>query len=342
MKHTLVLVLAFGALAFSAGLVLRGDGEPSGGAATKAAGAEPISAPLGAPGYLYGPIPPLPEPPPLDAAKVALGRRLFHDANLSSDRTISCATCHDLSAGGDDGLPVSIGVGGAAGERNSPTVLNSGFNFRQFWDGRAATLEEQVDGPILGAVEMDMQWDEIVERLSEDRRYVRDFEDLYSSAPTPAGVKDALATFERSLVTSNSPFDRYLRGDAAALSAEALRGYELFREVGCTTCHQGVNAGGNMFQPLGAFERFFAEKEVEATADAVHPAGVGTELFKVPGLRNVALTAPYFHDGSVATLDEAVRVMARYQLGVVLERADIERIAAFLESLTGELPPSAQ
>ncbi len=287
------------------------------------------------------PILPVPMPE-LDARKVALGRRMFHDASLSRDGTIACASCHDIENGGDDGRVVSLGVGGARGALNSPTVLNSGFSFRQFWDGRAKTLEEQVSGPLEHPSEMGMEWPVLLERLAADPGYAAAFRDLYGGPPTRAGLEDAFATFERSLATPDSPFDRWLLGDEHALSATAREGYELFLSLGCVTCHQGVNAGGNMFQPMGKMSDYFVERGTPLTpADLGRFNVTGAELdrhsFKVPTLRNVELTAPYFHDGSVPTLAEAIQVMAHVQLGEKLEASEVERLVAFLCALTGRL-----
>lgn len=282
------------------------------------------------------PIGPLPEVGEQDEGLVALGQRLFHDPSLSRDGKISCASCHDIQSGGDDGRSVSIGVGGQRGDRNAPTVLNSRWNPIQFWDGRARTLEEQVDGPIQHPKEMGMTWDEVVRVLESDQAYVADFQKVFSTRPSPDGVRIAIAEFERSLITYGSPFDRYSRGDADAMNAVAIRGYETFIRVGCITCHQGVNVGGNMKQPLGRMEGYF--KQESETSDH---EGDRSPLFRVPPLRNVELTSPYLHDGSLPTLEIAVRVMARYQLGEKLEDEDVNDIVEFLKSLTGNLPPSA-
>jgi len=290
-------------------------------------------------------IRPIPPPIALDERKVHLGRRLFTDPGLSKDGTISCASCHDLELGGADGRTRPVGIGGQIGEVNTPTVLNSRFSFRQFWDGRAATLEEQIDGPLEHPAEMGASWEEVLARLSGDPSYGAAFAEAYPGGVTRANVKDAIATFERSLVTPDSPFDKFLRGDAEALGAEALRGYELFQSYGCVGCHQGVALGGNMFQRLGVVRDYFADRGDVTRADLGRFNVTGREadrhVFKVPTLRNVALTAPYFHDGSAASLDDAVRVMARYQLGREIPAADRAAIVAFLRSLTGELPESS-
>jgi len=293
---------------------------------------------------VFSPITPVPEAVPLDRRKVVLGDRLFHETQLSSDGSISCASCHDLSTGGDDGRRVSVGVGGAEGELNAPTVLNSGFNFRQFWDGRAATLEEQVDGPLQHPAEMANTWDKVLAFLSADARYAKDFQDAYADGITPVNLRDALATYERSLFTPNSRFDRWLRGDAAALTTEESEGYRLFVQVGCATCHQGVNVGGNMFQTMGHARDYFASRGQDKPADLGRFNVTGDDAdkhkFKVPSLRNVELTAPYLHDGSAATLEEAVQVMASYQIGQPLKEIEVSRLVAFLLTLTGESPPA--
>jgi cytochrome c peroxidase len=286
------------------------------------------------------PITPIPLVSHLDRNKVALGRRLFSDAQLSGNGAIACAHCHDLSRGGVDGLPRSVGIGGAIGDINAPTVFNSGFNFRQFWDGRAATLEEQIDGPLLNPKEMGANWTEVDFRLRQDAAYRRAFAALYPTGITPDNVRDAIATFERSLTTPNAKFDRYLRGEKNSLDGDEFAGYLLFKKLGCITCHQGMNVGGNVYEKLGLFENYFEHR------GNVQPVDYGRYNltrhesdryeFRVPSLRNVALTAPYFHDASAATLEDAVVIMAKYQLGVTLHRDETAKIVKFLNTLTGE------
>lgn len=278
----------------------------------------------------------------LDPRKVALGDRLFHDVRLSRDSSISCATCHDLAQGGADGARYSTGVDGAIGDINTPTVLNSRFQFHLFWDGRATSLEEQIDGPLHSPTEMASDWAEVLRRIAADADYRSDFERAYAEGITAETVKDAVATFERSLVTPDSPFDRFLRGDERALTREQREGWALFQDLGCVTCHQGVNLGGNSFQALSVDGRYFVDRGGEITkADLGRFNVTGLERdrhrFKVPTLRNVALTAPYLHDGTAATLEDAVRVMARYQLGVELMDDEVASVVAFLHSLTGTL-----
>ncbi len=277
------------------------------------------------------PIVPIPALDDLDPKTVALGERLFHDPQLSRDGTISCASCHDIATGGDDGLRLSVGIGGKVGDRNAPTVLNTRFNSRQFWDGRATSLEAQVDGPIEHPKEMGSSWENVIATLAADPGYTQAFLDTFGTPPDVEHVREALAVFERSLITPNGPFDRYLAGDEDAIDDKAKRGYEVFVQTGCVACHQGVNVGGNMLQSLGRMRDYFTS---ENESESPEPANA---LFKVPSLRNVAQTAPYFHDGSVATLDDAIRIMARFQLGIDLDDDEVSDIASFLASLSGEL-----
>jgi cytochrome c peroxidase len=290
--------------------------------------------------FVNEPIQPLPQPLSLDPRTVALGKRLFHDPTLSADGTVSCATCHDLAQGGEDGRTQSIGVGGAVGEVNAPTVLNAAFNFKQFWDGRAGTLEEQVSGPLLNPKEMASDWSTVLATLRNDAEYAQAFDAIYPDGLTETNVRDALATFQRALVTADARFDRYLRGEIGAISAIERDGYELFKELGCVTCHQGVAIGGNMFQTFGKMADYFADRGNIQPADLGRFNVTGKESdrykFKVPSLRNVALTAPYFHDGQAETLEEAVQIMARYQLGEELDEPDLQALVAFLHTLTGE------
>lgn len=289
------------------------------------------------------PIRPIPAVLPLDGRKVALGRRLFHDARLSKDGTVSCASCHSLDLGGADGKAVSKGMDGVAGTRNTPTVFNASQNFKQFWDGRADTLEHQIDEPLLNPTEMAATWDSVIAVIRTDALYVAEFGGAYPDGVAPKNVRDAIATFERSLLTPNSRFDRFLRGEMEAITPDELRGYTLFKDVGCTSCHQGVNVGGTMFQTLGRMSDYFESHGGAAAADLGRFKVTGREedryRFKVPTLRNVALTPPFLHDGSVATLDAAVILMAKYQLGVELPEADVKDIVKFLHSLTGVYTP---
>lgn len=284
---------------------------------------------------------PLPPPPALRPERVALGARLFSDTRLSVDDSHACISCHRFDLGGADGRPVSIGILGRKGGINAPSVFNSGLNFVQFWDGRALTLQEQVAGPLHNPVEMGASWPLVIERLNDDENMRKAFAVAYSDGVTAANIADAIATFEQSLHTLDSPFDRFLRGDTSALDDLALTGYQRFRDLGCISCHQGALLGGNMFQKFGVLGDYFAGR-TPTTADLGRYNVTGREedrhVFKVPGLRNVALTAPYFHDGSATTLESAVDIMGRYQLGRDLAQDDVKAIVAFLHSLTGQIP----
>jgi cytochrome c peroxidase len=284
---------------------------------------------------------PIPLPSPLDARRVALGEKLFHDTMLSMDRTISCASCHSLRTGGADQRSTALGINGAVGPINSPTVFNCALNFQYFWDGRAATLEEQVNGPVSAESEMGgASWELVVERAKKDDHYPTTFAAIYQDGITPDNIRNAIATYERSLTTPNSPFDRYLRGDKEAISVEAEGGYRMFIEYGCASCHQGVGIGGNMYQVFGVMGDYFAERGNVNHSDLgrynVTQQDEDKFVFRVPSLRNVARTGPYFHDGLTNTLESAVRVMARYQLGRELDGREVKMFVAFLESLTGE------
>ena len=284
-----------------------------------------------------GPFSPIALSQHLDSRKVALGERLFHDARLSIDGTVACANCHALNKGGADAQALPRGVRGQMGSINTPTVFNSALNFRQFWDGRADSLEAQVDGPLHNPLEMASTWAQAITAIQADNAYRNEFAALYPEGIEPASVRDAIATFERSLFTPNARFDQFLRGNPGALNEAELAGYRLFKQIGCTSCHQGVAIGGNMYQKLGIMEDYFGKR---ANPDPGRFKLTQREedryFFKVPSLRNVAVTAPYLHDASAATLEEAVSIMARYQLGKTLDGTEISNIVAFLRTLTGE------
>ena len=292
--------------------------------------------------YINEPIQPVPLSIELSRQKVSLGQKLFNDPRLSRNGTISCASCHNLAKGGTDQLPVSRGMDDALGEVNAPTVFNSGLSFKQFWDGRADTLEDQVEGPLHNSKEMDApEWPEVLSHLSSDAAYAASFSSLYpQEGITRTTVKNAIATFERSLITPNSRFDKYLRGDDNAITDQEKEGYRLFKDLGCVVCHQGVAVGGNMFQTFRKFGDYFADRGNVKKADLGRFNVTGQERdrykFKVPSLRNVEVTHPYFHDGTAQTLDKAVQVMAKYQLGMELPQNEIDAITAYLKTLTGE------
>ena len=288
------------------------------------------------------PIRPLPLEVDVDARKAELGNILYHDVRLSSDNTVSCATCHGLNTAGVDNKQYSEGVQGQLGGVNAPTVYNAVFNFVQFWDGRAATLAEQAAGPPLNPVEMASQsFDEIIAKLQADKQLTEAFTAVYPDGWNEANITDAIEAFEMTLITPNSRFDQYLRGNDEALTAEELEGYALFKKYNCATCHVGVNLGGESYELKGLRRHYFADRNTELTAEddgryKVTQDERDRHRFKVPGLRNVALTWPYYHDGSQASLKEAVCKMGTYQSGVELTDHEEELIVAFLNTLTGE------
>ena len=296
---------------------------------------------LGNTGFCAEPIEPLPTLIHVDPGKVALGKRLFHDPRLSKDGTVSCASCHDLASGGDDGEVVSVGVSGRTGLVNAPTVFNVGFNVAQFWDGRAETLEEQIDGPIQNDIEMGSLWPDVVAKLEDDKEYPTLFARAYpDQGISRETIKDAIAEFERSLITPNSPFDKWLNGDEQALTREEKRGYERFKHYGCSSCHQGKNVGGNMFQIFGVLNDYFGQRGNITKADLGRFNVTGNSedqhAFKVPSLRMAVHTAPYLHDGSAKTLRDAVDAMFEFQLGRTAPDSDKEAIVAFIKTLAGE------
>jgi len=290
---------------------------------------------------LNEPIKPLPALANQDPARVVLGRQRVHDPRLSANGRVSCASCHRADHGGADAGVRSVGFAGQATGVNAPTVLNAALNFRQFWNGRADTLEQQINMVIQNPVEMGSVWADVVRKVSQDENYGRAFKAAYPEGVTPGTIQNAIASYERTLLTPNSRFDRYLRGDSNAISTTEKAGYLKFKQYGCIACHQGVNVGGNMFQKFGVMGDYFASRGESTEADLgrylVTREPADEHVFKVPSLRNVALTAPYFHDGSAKTLDAAVDVMFRYQLGRVAAPEDKAAIIQFLNTLTGDL-----
>eukprot|EP01029_Cantina_marsupialis_P006989 TRINITY_DN177098_c0_g1_i2.p1 TRINITY_DN177098_c0_g1~~TRINITY_DN177098_c0_g1_i2.p1 ORF type:complete len:302 (-),score=42.26 TRINITY_DN177098_c0_g1_i2:20-925(-) len=278
-------------------------------------------------------ITPIPQKLDYNLEKAKLGKKLFFDTRLSKDKTISCASCHDLKNGGDDGLQFSFGVNGKEGNVNAPTVLNSFFNFRQFWDGRAKDLKEQAAGPIENPIEMAHSFIDVIKELKKTS-YKTKFKELYSNGITKQNIVDALAEFEKTLITPNSRFDQYLLGDIGAISKYEKEGFELFKNKGCISCHHGVNIGGNHYNKFGAFSSI--ESKSLGRYD-ITKNEVDKYYFKVPTLRNIELTSPYFHDGREYDLKKAVEIMALVQLGRPITEEEINKIVAFLKTLTGEL-----
>lgn len=278
----------------------------------------------------------------VDQEKVALGFALFHDTRLSVDNTVSCASCHDLSTAGVDNHQYSHGVDDQVGGVNAPTVYNAVYNFVQFWDGRAKTLADQAAGPPLNPIEMaSTSFDEIIAKLQADKPFAKAFTAVYPDGLTEANITDAIEEFERTLITPNSRFDKWLRGDNKAITADELAGYELFKKYDCATCHVGPNLGGQSYELMGLRRHYFADRGLELTVED-NGRFKETQLerdrhrFKVPGLRNVEHTWPYYHDGTRETLEDAVRDMGIYQSGVELTSLEVDQITSFLKTLTGE------
>ncbi|ALI02535.1 cytochrome b6 [Pseudomonas sp. FW306-02-F02-AA] len=286
------------------------------------------------------PLKPLPPVPVQDPQRVELGRQLFNETRLSVNNSLSCASCHHLEKGGADNKQFSIGFDGKPLVVNTPSVLNASLNFREFWNGRAATLEDQIHAVVESPTEMGSNWEHVVQMLSTDPTYRSAFANAYPNGVTVANVENALATYERTLLSTNSRFDQYLQGNTDILSLDEKYGYQRFKDYGCIACHQGVNIGGNMYQKLGVMGDYFQARGNPTESDLgrylVTKDEEDRNVFKVPSLRNVAVNAPYFHDGAAKTLEEAVDVMFKFQLGRVPSDEDKALIIKFLKTLTGE------
>ena len=287
-----------------------------------------------------GTLRPIPPAPTGDPAKIALGEVLYNDPRLSADDTISCATCHDFALGGTDQAVVSTGVNGLQGPINAPTVFNAVYNLAQFWDGRAVDLQDQAGGPVENPLEMATTFPEVIPKLNQDADLRTRFEAVYPDGFTKQTITDAIARFEETLVTLDSPFDRHLAGETEALTPEQKQGYELFVRHGCAMCHVGEALGGQSYEKLGRYADYFARRGGELTdADLGRYGHTRNEAdkyrFKVPLLRNIALTYPYFHDGSTSDLAEAVQTMAEVEMGTTLSPSEIRGIVAFLNAQTG-------
>jgi cytochrome c peroxidase len=284
------------------------------------------------------PIRPIEDAKPKNPDMVELGKMLFFDPRLSMSGFISCNSCHNLSLGGTDNLQTSIGHNWQQGPINSPTVLNSSMNLAQFWDGRAKDLKEQAGGPIANPKEMAFTHELAVDVLRSIPQYRARFQQLFGADKIDIGmVTAAIAAFEETLVTPDSRFDKWLKGDKQALNQTELEGYKLFKESGCTSCHNGATIGGSSFQKFGIYESYKTANKAEGRS-AVTGRDADRFKFKVPNLRNVELTYPYFHDGAAETLEDAVDTMGRLQLGRKFTKEENARIVAFLKSLTGKQP----
>lgn len=277
-----------------------------------------------------------------DADKAELGKVLYHDTRLSGDNSVSCASCHSLDTGGVDRLVTSVGIHGQVGGINAPTVFNAVYNKLQFWDGRAADLQDQAGGPPFNPIEMgSMDWDEIVDKLSQDPEMVAMFKKVYSGEINGNNITDAIAEFEKTLTTPNSRFDQYMMGDTQALDSHEKYGLMLFKKYDCQTCHAGEAMGGETFETMGMKADYFAERGTDMTdADLGRYNFTGNKedkhKFKVPTLRNIELTPPYFHDGHADTLEKAIYDMGKYQVGVEMSDEEVDAIKAFLKTLTGD------
>jgi cytochrome c peroxidase len=279
--------------------------------------------------------------PPQDPNRVRLGRLLFHDTRLSKNREISCATCHVLTRFGIDGKVVSTGFAGRHGTRNAPSVFNAATHIAQFWDGRAADVEAQAPVPITNPVEMAMPNEQaVVDALSVVPRYVEMFRTAFPTDEHPISLKnvgEAIGAFERGLVTT-SRWDKFVAGDHASLTPNEKKGLRLFMQRGCISCHMGPDVGGASFQKLGVVYPWPNQAD-QGRADLTHfPAD--KMVFKVPSLKNIAETAPYFHDGSTINLETAIQLMGHYELGIELPKDEINSMAAWMRSMTGESDPA--
>ena len=301
--------------------------------------------------YAQHALQPIPDSLATDIRKVTLGRKMYNEARVSLDGTLSCATCHVIDKGGADsrGTRTSEGIYGQFGGINAPTVLNAVFNVEQFWNGRAHTLADQAAGPPVNPVEMgDQTWEQICERLKEDASLVAEFQSIYPEGITQATVTDAIAEYEKTLITPNDRLDQMLKGDENALTEEEKKGLAAFMDNSCAVCHVGKTLGGQSFETLGIYEDYYAARE-QSNPDIVYNdddkglagfTGDTADLhrFKVPGLRNISKTSPYFHDGTQATIEDAVRAMFRFELGVKeAPESDVASISAFLRTLDGEI-----
>ncbi|MDO6460221.1 cytochrome-c peroxidase [Granulosicoccaceae sp. 1_MG-2023] len=288
--------------------------------------------------YAAEPIEPIKPVQEVNLAQVELGKKLYFDPRLSKSGFISCNSCHNLMMGGTDNLQTSIGHNWQQGPINSPTVLNSSLNVAQFWDGRAADLKEQAAGPIANPGEMAFTHTLAINVLQSIPEYVNEFKLVFGSDEiTIDDVTQAIAEFEKTLVTPNSPFDQWLLGDEDALTDQEKAGYALFKDSGCVACHNGQAVGGSSFQKMGLVEPYVTENGAEGLA-GITGKDADRMMFKVPTLRNVELTYPYFHDGAAKTLTDAVDIMGRLQLGREFSEEENMQIVAFLKTLTGDQP----
>ncbi|MEM1253485.1 MAG: cytochrome c peroxidase [Cyanobacteria bacterium P01_H01_bin.21] len=286
------------------------------------------------------PIQPLSNKFFVNQAKFHLGEQLFREPRLSRNNAVSCATCHNLDQGGADNKQYSVGLNGAITDVNTPTVFNVAYNFRFNWDGEHENLAVHTDKLMQNPNVMGSQWSDVEQTLEAINKYRQAFEAVYTDGINKNNVIDAIVTYESALTTPNAPFDQYLMGNQSALSAAEKQGYTLFKAYGCVSCHHGMNVGGNMFQQFGVIGNYFEDRGNVQKADLgrfnVTKDEADRHVFRVPSLRNVAVTPPYLHDGTAETLEEAVRIMVKYQLGRPIPSEHVNAIVQFLKTLTGE------
>jgi len=294
--------------------------------------------------YRKEPITPIPLQVEVNTDKANLGEILFFDTRLSSNGKLACASCHQLDTGGDDN--VAIGISSSAENHliNTPSIFNAKYNFRQNWNGSVKTLEQQIDMVMKNNHEFDNNWNDVVTTLSLDHEISKAFNDNFQDGITKDNIIEVIVEFEKTLTTPNSRFDYYLRNEQSdselALTREEIKGYQIFKELGCISCHQGVNIGGNLYQKFGVFYNYIAERGDVKKADYgrmnITNRQMDAFVFKVPSLRNIAVTAPYLHDGSAKTIEQAISIMGKTQLGRSLNKNEIQQIKAFLMTLTGK------
>jgi len=286
------------------------------------------------------PVLPIPITIEVDARKVSLGEKIFDDESLSSNGDFACRSCHYPDKGGADQKKLSLAINGKYRTRNTPSIYNVGLLSLLNWAGSHTDLGDQAEAIIKSKQGLATDWNTLISRMKQSPDYVKDFSNSYQNSITSESIKDAIAEYMRSLITPNARFDQYLRGNTNALNAEEKSGYRLFKSSGCASCHQGVNLGGNMYSPFGVFGNYVEDRGNITKADLGRYNITGNEadkyVFRVPSLRNIALTNPYLHDGSIDTLKESVIVMSRYMLGRKLSEQDADLIVKFLHTLTGE------
>jgi cytochrome c peroxidase len=287
----------------------------------------------------YEPIQPLVKSQNIDLKKAKLGKRLFNESRLSRNNDLSCASCHILNKNGANNRALAKGNNNTHLNANTLTVFNSSLNHQQFWDGRAPTQEAQIDFVINGEKEFSNTWKQVILTLKNDKSYRDIFNTIYSDGINADNVRNAIVTFEKTLITTNSRFDQYLLGDVNAISSQEKKGYRLFKSYGCVACHQGSNVGGNMFMKFGLFDDYYQQNNNNHEYLGrynISKKESDRYVFRVPSLRLVTITAPYFHDGSVKTLAEAIKIMAKYQLGRSINEQHVNDIIAFLKTLPGD------